>query len=254
MVVMPADHVIGPDDVFQQAVRQAAALVEDDESLIVTFGIRPTYPAESFGYIERGERIATSPPTSVFQVKRFREKPNAELARQFVESGEFYWNSGIFVWKCRTILDALERYEPEMHRRIAAISETIGTEDFSKTFKTEFEAIQGKSIDFAVMEHYGHVAVIEAPFEWDDLGSWRALTRLHGADENGNTLVGRNLIVRATNSMIRSSDNHLVAAIGVDHLIVVHTPDATLVVQAEDEEAVREIVNLIREKGWDEYL
>jgi mannose-1-phosphate guanylyltransferase len=104
------------------------------------------------------------------------------------------------------------------------------------------------------MEHYDNVVVVEAPFAWDDLGSWRALARLHGTDAAGNTRVGRNLVVRTTNSIIRSTHDHLVASIGIDNLIIVHTPDATLVVNQNDEEAVREIVKLIQEAGWDHYL
>lgn len=254
MVVMPADHVIRPDAAFQQAVAQAAALVERQPHTLVTFGIRPSYAAESFGYIERGAAIAGSDGAPTFRVQSFREKPKGEVARQYVEAGRYYWNAGIFVWKARTILAALERFEPAMHARLMTIAQSFGSDDFPEVFARQFAAIAGKSIDYAVMEHYDDVAVIEAPFEWDDLGSWRALARLHGTDEHGNTRAGRNLVVRATNSIIRSTDEHLVAVIGVDNIIVVHTPDATLVVNQNDEEAVREIVKLIQDQGWDQYL
>ncbi len=254
LVVMPADHVISPDDVFQQAIGQAAALVEADPRRIVTFGIRPSYPAESFGYIERGEPIETVGQTTTFRVRSFREKPTADIAQQYVAAGSYYWNSGIFVWRAQTILDALQEFEPDMFRHLAAISASIGTPRFEETLACEFAAIHGKSIDYAVMEHYDNVAVVEAPFKWDDLGSWCALARLHGADTEGNTRVGRSLSVRTRNSIIRSTDDHLVATIGIDNLIVVHTPDATLVVSQDDEEAVREIVKLIQEQGWDGYL
>jgi mannose-1-phosphate guanylyltransferase len=238
LVVMPADHVISPREVFRQSIQQAAALVD----------------AQSFGYIERGEPIPGSGQAPVFQVQRFREKPSADVARQYVAAGNFYWNSGIFVWKARTILDALKEYEPEMFGHLAAIAAAIGTPRFADTLAGQFAAISGKSIDYAVMERYDRVAVIEAPYNWDDLGSWRAMARLHGADECGNTRIGRSLSVRTTNSIIRSSDEHLVATIGVDNLIVVHTPDATLVVNQDDEEAVREVVKLLQEQGWQEFL
>jgi mannose-1-phosphate guanylyltransferase len=254
MIVMPADHVIGPDSVFQQALRQAAELVAADHRRIVTFGIRPAYPAESFGYIERGAPIPDGAGAPAFQVQCFREKPSADVAREYVQAGRYYWNSGIFVWQVRTILEALQRFEPDMHARLTTIAETLGTDHFASTFSREFDAIRGKSIDYAVMEHYDNVVVVEAPFAWDDLGSWRALARLHGTDAAGNTRVGRNLVVRTTNSIIRSTDDHLVAAIGVDNIIVVHTPDATLVVNQNDEESVREIVKRIQEAGWDQYL
>ena len=254
MVVMPADHVIGPDSVFQNTVMQAAELVAADHRRIVTFGIRPSYPAESFGYIERGAPIPGGTEAPVFQVQCFREKPGADTARQYVQAGRYYWNSGIFVWQVRTILEALQRFEPDMHARLTTIAQALGTDRFASTFSREFAAIRGKSIDYAVMEHYDNVVVVEAPFAWDDLGSWRALARLHGTDAAGNTRVGRNLVVRTTNSIIRSTHDHLVASIGIDNLIIVHTPDATLVVNQNDEEAVREIVKLIQEAGWDNYL
>lgn len=254
MVAMPADHVIGPVDVFQQAILQAAALVEADPSRIVTFGIRPTYPAESFGYIERGAPEAGGEGAPVYQVKRFREKPTAAVAQQYVDAGAFYWNSGIFVWKAQTILEALHRFAPDMYARLDQIGQSLSTGDFAATLEREFAAITGKSIDYAVMEHYANIAVMEAPFEWDDLGSWRALARLQGTDADGNTRIGSNVVVRTSNTIIRSTPDHLVATIGVDNLIIVHTPDATLVVRQDDEEAVREVVKLIEAEGWDRYL
>lgn len=254
MAVMPADHVIQPDAVFQQSIRQAVELVEQDHRLLVTFGIRPTYPAESFGYIERGEPCHAQSRFPVYAVRRFREKPPAALAREFLASGNFDWNSGIFVWKVRTILEALACHEPEMHGHVTRIAQAWDTEQREPTLRREFTAIKGKSIDYAVMEHAEHVVVIEAPFQWDDVGSWRALARLQGTDAQQNTLVGRALAVRTRNSIIRSTDDHLIATIGVENLIVVHTPDATLVVNADDEEAVREIVALIEQHGWHDYL
>jgi mannose-1-phosphate guanylyltransferase len=254
MAVMPADHVIQPDAAFQQAIRQAVALVEGDDRLLVTFGIRPTYAAESFGYIERGQPLPVPGGAPVFAVRRFREKPHAQLAREFLSAGNFYWNSGIFVWKAATILAALRQLEPDLCRRVMAIAQAWDTDGREETLTEQFAAIQGQSIDYAVMEHYDHVAMIEAPFEWDDLGSWRALARLQGTDEQGNTRVGRNLVVRTRNSILRSTDEHLIATIGLKNIIVVHTPDATLVANGDDEESVREIVALIEQRGWEEYL
>lgn len=254
MVVMPADHVIGPDEVFQQAVSQAAELVEEDPTRLITFGIQPDYPAESFGYIERGQLLRGLGPAATYQVRRFCEKPSASVARQYVDSQDYYWNSGIFAWKAQTILDALDQFAPAISSHITTISRTIGTPEFNHAFQREFAAMEGKSIDYAVMEHYQNVAVIEAPFQWDDLGSWRSLARLHGTDDESNTRLGRTLTVATSNSIVRSTDDHLVATIGLDNIIVVHTPDATLVARRDDEEAVREVVRLIEEKGWHEYL
>jgi len=251
MLVLPADHVIEPDEAFRQAVAQAVELVDRKPTRIVTFGIRPTYPAESYGYIERGEPIAAA----AFKVVQFREKPKADVARQYCDSGDFYWNSGIFVWRARTILDSLARYEPEMFARLEAIESAAGSDDFDTVFHREFAAIVGKSIDYAVMERADDVAVIEAPFQWDDLGSWQSLARLRGADEAGNTIAAeRHLGLNTTGTIVRSEGNHLIVTVGLTDCIVVHTDGATLVANKHDEESVRDVVKRLKAMGWEEYL
>ena len=141
-----------------------------------------------------------------------------------------------------------------MHEHLINIAKTIGTPDFPDTFQTEFSAIEGRSIDYAVMEKAEEVVVVEAPFTWDDVGSWQALSRLRDTDENGNTLVGKTLTIRTEGTIVRGDDDHLIATLGMKDCIVVRTPDATLVANKHDEEAVREIVSLLKEKGWDQYL
>jgi mannose-1-phosphate guanylyltransferase len=258
MAVMPADHVISDEPQFQAAIRYAAELVEQSPQTLVTFGIQPTYAAETFGYIERAEAIGGAgqgggPPT--YRVARFREKPKGETAREYFESGRYYWNSGIFVWKARTIRDALARFEPQMHGHLRAIGEACGREDFDEVFHREFAAIEGKSIDYAVMEHYDDVVVIQAPFPWDDVGSWQSLARLHGTDDENNTVAhARHLGLDTSGTIVRGEDGHLIVTLGVSDCIVVHTPDATLVANKHQEEAIRQVVQLLKEKGWEEYL
>ena len=253
MIVMPADHVIGPKEVFQDAMRHAAAVVEEDPSRIVTLGIKPDHPSENFGYIERnGSAIEGAFPT--FGVLRFREKPDVETAKQFLDAGTFYWNSGIFIWKAKTVLDALEKFEPEMYGHIRKIAEAIGTDEFDQTLQTEFCAINGKSIDYAVMERYDNVSVIEAPFSWDDLGNWTAVPRLSGVNEAGNSTAGNHLEIETKGTIIRSTDDHLVVTVGLEDCIVVHTPDATLVASKEHEGAIRDVVKQLEMKQWDQFL
>ncbi len=256
MLVTPADHIIQPAEAFQRAVQQAVELVEQDHQRFVTFGIPPTYPAESFGYIERGAVVtaAEAQPAAVYEVTRFREKPNAEMAEQFLASGQFYWNSGIFVWKAAAVLAALRRWEPEMIEQLDQIANAFGTADFHQVLDQRFAAIQGKSIDYAVMEHYDNVAVIEAPFQWDDVGSWQSLSRTLGTDSDGNTITGKHLGLDTEGSIIRTDPDHLVVTVGLKDCIVVHTPDATLVANKHDEEAVRNVVKLLQERGWTEFL
>lgn len=254
MVVMPADHVISPDERFQAALRLAAETVEAAPQRIVTFGIKPTYPAESFGYIERGDLLSENATTNIYAVNRFTEKPQAEVAREYLETGRYYWNSGIFVWKAGTILAALEEHQPQMFAHLCAIRDAQGSDEFAQVFDREFKAIEGVSIDYAVMEHAADIAVIEAPFSWDDVGNWRSLARLRGADEQGNTITGKHLGENTTGSIIHTSGEHLVVTLGLKDCIVVHTPDATLVANKHDEESIRELVKQIEEHGWQEYL
>jgi mannose-1-phosphate guanylyltransferase len=260
MAVLPSDHVIGTDEQFQAALQLAADLVEQSPDRLVTFGIRPTYPAESFGYIERGELLFKPRRTSAdsmpftYLVARFREKPNAATAAQYVASGNFYWNAGIFVWKAATIVEALRAREPEMMSHLERIAQAHGTAQFDATFAEQFAAIRGVSIDYAVMEHAQNVVVIEAPFNWDDVGSWQAISRLVPHDEAGNCVVGQHLGIDTTGSIIRTSNNHLVVTLGLEDCIVVHTPDATLVAHKRHEEAIRKVVPLLESRGLDEYL
>ncbi len=254
MAVMPADHVIRPTEKFQAAIRYAQDLVEEDPTRIVTFGIKPSYAAEVYGYIERdtAKKLVGQFPT--FGVKRFREKPDAKAAAEFLKSGGFYWNAGIFVWKASTILKALGDFEPEMSAHLDAIARQIASQNFATTLREEFAKIKGKSIDFAVLERYPNVVVVEAPFEWDDVGNWTSLERLNSPDESGNTNLGRHLAIRSTNTIVVGDEKHVIATIGVDDLIIVQTPDATLVAKKSDEAAVKQIVELIEMNGWQEYL
>jgi mannose-1-phosphate guanylyltransferase len=254
MVVMPADHVIGPDDVFQDALSHAAELVEQDPTRIVTFGIKPSYPAEVFGYIERSETPLAGARYSTFEVNRFREKPDLATAKQFVDAGSFYWNSGIFVWKAKTILEALEKYEPEMFAHIQKIADAIGTPEFAETLRSEFTAIKGTSIDYAVMERYENVWVVEAPYHWDDLGNWSALPRLKGTNESGNTIDGDHLGIDTENSIVRTENGHLIVTIGMKDCIIVHTPDATLVADKHNENAIKEAVAELERRKMQQYL
>jgi mannose-1-phosphate guanylyltransferase len=254
MVVMPSDHVIEPRSEFHRAIRAGYELIEKNPELIVTFGIRPTYPAESFGYIQRGEAIASAAGTSTFEVARFREKPDRQTAEEYLAAGSFYWNSGIFMWKASTIVDALSRFEPEIASHIRNIASGIGTTRFQANFREHFEKIQGKSIDFAVMERYSPIAVIEAPFSWDDVGSWQAIARLIRPDGQGNAVEGPYIAIDSTGMIVRTEQDHLVVTIGMSETIVVHTSDATLVAPKTEEERVREVVKQLTELGHRQYL
>ena len=292
MAVMPSDHVIRPTEVFQEAIRLAARLVDESPSRIVTFGIPPTYPAEIFGYIERGESIEVATPEAraknaaihdepagalkfemkatssftqgagrsgdlphVFRVARFREKPNRATAEEYLASGKFLWNAGIFVWKARHIMEELAAHEPEMFAHLQRIATAAGTPKYIDVLRDEFTAIQGKSIDYAVMERASDIVVIEAPFEWDDVGSWQSLARLRGADDNGNTIAAKRHAEINTKGCIISADpQHLIVTVGALDLIIVQVDNVTMVANKHDEEAIRAVTKLLQERGLTEYL
>jgi mannose-1-phosphate guanylyltransferase len=258
MAVMPSDHVIHPAAAFQDAIRVAADLVEAAPGRLVTFGIQPTYPAESFGYIQAGPPLplpaGTRGVAAVHRVASFREKPAAAVAREYLAAGGYLWNAGIFVWKARTILDALRTHQPECLARLETIADAWDRPDREAVFAREFSAIRGISIDYAVLEKATDVAVIEAPFSWDDLGGWSAVARQRGNDDAGNTLVGRHLAIDSTGTIVHSDDRHLVVTVGLEDMLVVHTPDATLVAQRAREEDVRRVVAELEKRGWVEYL
>ena len=264
MAVMPSDHVIQTDTAFQRAIRFAASLVEEDPKRLITFGIRPSYPAESFGYIERDKPLATNAPAppfeddtpGVYEVKKFHEKPKADVAQSYLNQGGYYWNSGIFVWRAQTILDAIAKFQPEMYEHLMVIGRAIGKSDYQEVLQREFEAIRPISIDLGVMEYVSGVVVIEAPFEWDDVGSWRAIERLRETDQHGNVIdAARYIGLDTSGTIVRSADpNHVVVTMGVEDLIVIVTPDATLVANKKSEESIRQVTRELDERGWKEYL
>lgn len=253
MVVMPSDHVIASAEKFQAALAAAEKLIDEDPTRIVTFGIKPTYPAESFGYIQRADEIPAD-GVSAFRVEKFREKPDRATAESYVDAGTFYWNSGIFLWRASTILDALAKNVPEMSKHLHAIAGAMGTPEFDAVLEREFTAIKGTSIDYAVMESYDNVVMIEAPFPWDDVGSWQALSRLNDPDEHGNTVVGSHIGIDTKGSIVMAQEGHTVVTIDVEDLIVVQTADATLVAPKHAEERVREAVKALEERGMTDKL
>jgi mannose-1-phosphate guanylyltransferase len=255
MAVMPSDHVIAPAAKFQDAIRQAAALVEAAPGRLVTFGIRPTYPAESFGYIQQGAALAVAPGAApAHVVARFREKPPAQVAAEYLAAGDSLWNAGIFVWKAATILAALRERQPDCLAHLERIAAAWDGPDREAVFAHEFAAIKGISIDYAVLEHAADVVVIEAPFTWDDLGGWSAVARQRGIDAEGNTIVGRHLGIDSVRTIVHAAGDHLVVTMGLEDMLVVHTPDATLVADRTREEAVRKVVAELEKRGWQEYL
>ena len=256
MLVLPADHVIGPPEVFQAAAATAARVVGDDPSRFVLFGVPPTFPSEGFGYIQRGAPLAGFEDQKAFAVASFREKPDADTARQYIDSGDFYWNCGIFTWRAAAILEALAEYEPNTRARLETIAGAVGSGRYDEVVAEQFPACDSVSIDNAVLERTGAACVLEAPFDWDDVGSWGALRRLLGEDEQGHSSDAQKFVsLESRNCTVRdTTGEHLICALGVEDLIIVHTADATLVARRGDENAVKRLIGELKDRGLEEYL
>lgn len=251
LLAIAADHLIVPQDAFQNDVNAAAALAR--EGWIATFGIRPTYPETGFGYIEidRGRPIGGG-----FAAAKFKEKPAADVAASYILDGAHYWNSGIFCMRADLYLAELEAHQPalaagaaaawhaarERQQRLDSASRSI------ELLPDSFEALPDISVDYAVVERSSRVAMVPASFEWSDIGSWRAVSELIAPDTEGNRIVGRALALETRNTFIQSA-HRLTAAVGVEDLLIVDTEDALLVAHASRAQDVKRITDRLRAEG-----
>jgi mannose-1-phosphate guanylyltransferase len=254
MVVLPADHVIEPADRLRASIELAAELIAADASRLVVFGIRPDRPATGYGYIHRGAAVASHGGSPVYAVGGFREKPPLDLAEAFLKTGQYYWNSGIFVWAAATILEELGASRPAMQRALTRIAAAWDAPDRQAVLSEQYAAIERVSIDYAVMEGTQKALVVEADYRWDDVGSWQALERLRGTDDDGNTIVGNHCGLDTHGCIVVSESGQLVATLGVDHLVVVQAGNVTLVADKRDEESVKRLVALARQRGFEPFL
>jgi mannose-1-phosphate guanylyltransferase len=253
MFVLPADHVIRTDEAFGRAAQRAVSIVQASPDSLVLFGVVPTFPATGYGYIERESRLDEGSPP-LFRVRNFREKPQQSVAEQYLRDGRYFWNCGIFCWKAATIVQLLKQYEPELHAGLQEIDSASGSAGYQQVLEQKFPLLKSISIDYAVLERAENVCVLEAPFQWDDVGSWLSLPRLNGCDAQGNTTDGLFAGVDTQGCIIRTSDDHLVATLGLRNLIVVHTPDATLVADASQSERIKQLLDLLTERQLQQYM
>jgi mannose-1-phosphate guanylyltransferase len=252
MAVFTADHIIRPTSVFVQAVQTACEAAEQHTDALVTFGICPTWPHTGLGYIHCSQTVADG----VRQVVGFKEKPDRHTARRYVESGQHYWNSGMFVWKVSTIRDALARYLPHSMNQLApVVAAAAEGRDFSPILREAYPQLERISIDFAVMEKAPKVLMVELKCEWLDVGSWPAVETIVDMDEAGNAIVAKNTaFIDSFRNVLVTEDDHLLAVLGIDDCIIVHSPDATLVCNKGDSQRLKEMVELIRQKYGQKYL
>ena len=267
IAVFTADHIIQPVDEFQRIVASGYEIVEKFPNTLVTFGIAPTGPATGYGYLQLGEALdgtgaasGTRPTARV--VEQFKEKPDAATAQGYFAAGaaRYLWNSGMFIWRADTLLDCIRRYTPENHAGLLRIAEAWDTPQRDAVLAEVYPALKKISVDFAVMEPASRdpkvrVAAVPMPLKWLDVGSWPFFAQTCERDADGNALAARHLLRGTKNTLVASNDpKHLIATIGCEDLIIIHTPDATLVCRADQAEAIKEMHKLVGGQFGDEYL
>jgi len=254
MMVTPADHVIEPMREFTRAAQVAEQMARESPQSLITFGIPPTYASTGYGYIHRGEQVGQRQGVSVYRVRQFREKPKEPEARSYVETGEYFWNSGIFVWKTATVLKALEEHKPALHAAVRRIADAWSTPHRDEVLHREYPGLEKISIDYAVLEKVAERLVVQAPYRWDDVGSWLALERMHPQDADGNTVLAAHAGLKTKDCVIVAEPGKLVTTIGVENLLIVQDGDAILVADRRDEGTVKQLVDLLKQKGLGKYL
>lgn len=250
MAVLTADHIIGNLELFQQLL--TAAYQVAGENYLVTLGITPSYPATGYGYIRQGKALGEYQGLDVYQVGNFTEKPDLAEAERMLASGEYSWNSGMFIWRTEAILAEISRQMPDLASKLALIKEDWDTKDRESTIRRVWPEIQPQTIDFGIMENALQVAVIPAhDLEWNDVGSWEALYELLPTDENGNIVQGgEHLALETTGTIVHGEENpRTVVTIGVKDLIVVDTGEILLICDRSQAQAVRQVVKLLEEAG-----
>jgi mannose-1-phosphate guanylyltransferase len=245
MIVLPADHLIKPEQEFIKAVRLAIAVAR--QGLLVTFGIVPARPDTGYGYIEIGESLLTYKNLTAYRVKSFREKPDQITAEQYLKTGQFLWNSGMFVWRVDTILAAFARFMPEFYQQLLKLSAVKRKMQRTTVIRKIYNRVESISIDYAVMEKADNVAVVRAGFDWDDVGSWLALERHLPVDGNGNAVNGLWFGIGTGNCIIYSEEG-VIGTLGVKNLVIARCGDGLLVA---DKAALGDLKQLLAQMAKD---
>lgn len=251
LLVLPADHLITDIPSFIASCETAFSVAEKNH--LVTFGIKPTSPETGYGYIEFDHAKANG---NIFPVRQFVEKPSHELAEAYLKSGQFLWNSGMFCFKASSLLTQLEKYAPELYQAAKNcwdISLQKNKDASAVTLdKESFSAIESISIDYALMEKSNEIYVVACDFDWQDIGSWKAIKNIHEHDKNGNAIFGEAVLIDSQNNFIHS-ENRMIASIGIQNLVIIDTPDALLVAHRDRSQEVSQIVKTLKNNAHETY-
>lgn len=249
MVVLPADHSISNPEKFISILETAAEKANQDNALL-TIGIRPDRPETGYGYIEFDKKSGeTVKGNEVKKVVQFREKPDLKTARQFIYSGNFLWNSGMFVWKASVVIDEFREHLAGVYEQIERLQPAIGTEKQEEAIGSFYENCPSISIDYGIMEKAETVYVVPGEFGWNDVGSWRAVYDLREKNEKGNVIQSDHVTIESSqNNLVHSESEKMIALVGVENLAVVETEDAILICDMDNSQGVKQVVQTLREK------
>lgn len=251
MISLHADHAIDDERGFRAVLQ--GAVVAAQAGHLVTLGVTPTCPETGYGYIERGERLDPVRGHDVYRVRRFTEKPDPDKACAFVDSGRYFWNSGIFVWRVSAILAQFRRLRPELYAQLMALEPDLGTPRQAAAMQGAWPGMRSISIDVGIMERADDVVVIPADVGWSDVGCWSSVASQMPADAEGNVAEGEHIALDCRDTYIHSS-GRLVAALGLQGMVVIETKDAVLVCPKDRAQDVKKIVEQLRKEGKERYL
>ncbi|WMJ79778.1 sugar phosphate nucleotidyltransferase [Clostridium sp. MB40-C1] len=250
MLVLPSDHYIQNNKKFIDTISQAIQIAERRRGL-VTIGVNPTRPETGYGYIQIGDRVGGDIPT--YKVERFTEKPNLEVAKDFLVDGSYLWNSGMFVWRADVFLREMEKYLPKMYKNLMEIYKDVGSEKEEETISTQYNLIEGISVDFGVMQKTRKAYTIKCEFIWDDIGSFSSMTRFLN-EFRGNNVLGKTFLEESEDCFVFSKEK-LIIGFGIKDLIIVDAGDVLLVMDKNKDQELKHLVNKIKEeKEYNEYL
>lgn len=249
MFVLPSDHLIKFNKMFIRTLQEACNVAEKNNNL-VTIGITPDYPETGYGYIKFESRVTDG---QAYKVDRFVEKPSLEVAKEYLASEEYLWNSGMFIWKISSILKNMQKFMPDTYEALKRIQDAIGKEQEETILEKEFHSIQSQSIDYGIMEKAEDIYILPGTFGWDDVGSWLAVERIKKTNEFGNVVNG-NIITVNTHNCVIQGEKKLIATVGLDDMIVVDTEDATLICAKDHAGDIKKVLENLKICNREEYI
>ena len=249
MIVLPSDHLIKYSSMFVSTIRDACKVAEENSNL-VTLGITPDYPETGYGYVKFNPDNCVG---HAFSVDKFVEKPSYEIAKQYLDSEEYLWNSGMFIWKTSSILEKFKQYTPEIFDGLMKIKASIGTEQGESVLLDEFSKFPSISIDYGIMEKSSNIYIIPGTFGWDDVGSWVAVERIQGKNEQGNVVDGNVITIDSKNCIIQGNKK-LIATVGIKDLVIVDTEDAMLICEKDSTDQIKAVLENLKICNRNEYI